>query len=138
MKTILLQKDPIDITKAINKVGTQEDGAVAVFIGRPRKDSNICEVKYIEYEVFQSMAVKEIEKIVNDSFLKWPITDCIVIHRYGRVELQEASIIIAVSSPHREEAFNSVKYIIDTIKKTVPIWKTEYYFDGTSKVYERS
>jgi molybdopterin synthase catalytic subunit len=138
MKKILLQNKRINIAKVINEVGTKEDGAISVFIGRPRKDSNICEVKYIEYEVFQSMAVKEIEKIVDYSFLKWPITDCIVIHRYGRVELQDASIIIAVSSPHREEAFSSTKYIIDTIKKTVPIWKTEFYFDGTSKVYDRS
>jgi molybdopterin synthase catalytic subunit len=137
MKKILLQKDPIDISKVINEVGTEEDGAVAVFIGRPRKDSNIQKVKYIEYEVFQSMAAKEIDKIVNDTFLKWPVTHCIVIHRFGRVELQEASIIIALSSPHRKEAFNSVKYIIDTIKKTVPIWKTEYYSDGTSRVYDR-
>ncbi|MBN2402780.1 MAG: molybdenum cofactor biosynthesis protein MoaE [Spirochaetes bacterium] len=138
MKKILLQKEQIDIEKAINEVGTEEDGAVVFFIGRPRKDSSICEVKYIEYEAFHSMAVKEIEKIINDAFQKWPITDCIVIHRFGRVELREASIIIAVSSHHREEAFSSVKYIIDTIKKTVPIWKTEFYFDGTSRVYDRS
>jgi molybdopterin synthase catalytic subunit len=138
MKKILLQKEPIDIAKVINEVGTEEDGAVEVFIGRPRKNSNTREVKYIEYEVFQSMAVKEIEKIVNESFLKWPITNCIVIHRFGRVELKEASIIIALSSPHREEAFTSTKYIIDSIKKTVPIWKKEFYSDGTSLVFDRS
>jgi molybdopterin synthase catalytic subunit len=138
MKKILLQKDQIEVSKVISEVGTEEDGAVAVFIGRPRKDSNIHKVKYIEYEIFQSMAAKEIEKIVNDTFLKWPFTHCVVIHRFGRVKLKEASIIIAISSPHRDEAFNSVKYIIDTIKKTVPIWKTEYYFDGTSRVYDRS
>lgn len=138
MKKILLQIEQIDTAKAINEVGTEEDGAVAVFIGRPRKDSDICEVKYIEYEVFPSMALKELEKIINNAFQKWPITDCVVIHRFGRVELQEVSIIIALSSPHREEAFESVKYIIDTIKKTVPIWKTEFYFDGTSRVYDRS
>jgi molybdopterin synthase catalytic subunit len=138
MKKILLQNDPIEISKVINEVGTEEDGAVAVFIGRPRKDSNVNEVKYIEYEIFHSMAQKEIGKIVDDVFLKWPVTHCSVIHRFGRVELQEASIVIAVSSPHREEAFSSVKYVIDTIKKTVPIWKTEFYFDGTSRVYDRS
>ncbi len=138
MKKILLQKDPIDISKVINEVGTEEDGAIAVFVGRPRKDSNSKEVKFIEYEIFQSMAFKEIEKIVNDIFLKWPVTHCVVVHRFGRVELREASIIIAASSPHREEAFSSVRYVIDTIKKTVPIWKTEFYSDGTSRVYDRS
>ena len=138
MKKIFLQKDPIDISQVMNEIGTEEDGAVVLFIGRPRKDSNSSKVKYIEYEIFQSMAAKEIEKIIDDIFLKWPVTHCIVIHRFGRVELQEASIVIAVSSPHREEAFSSAKYIIDTIKKTVPIWKTEFYFDGTSRIYDRS
>ena len=138
MKKILIQNEEIDIAKTLAEVGTEEDGAVAVFIGRPRKDIEIQEVKYIDYEAFESMAVKEIEKIVDDSFTRWPITDCVIIHRFGRVELKDASILIVVSSPHREEAFLAVKYIIDTLKKTVPIWKTEHFADGSSKVYDRS
>lgn len=138
MKKIFFQKEPIDINKISEEIGTAEDGAVTMFIGRPRRDLNIHEVKYITYEIFESMAKKELEKIVNDAFSRWPINDCIIVHRFDRVELQEASIIIAVSTPHREEAFTSLKYIIDTIKKTVPIWKTEHYSDGSSKVYDRS
>ena len=86
MKKFLIQHDEIDIAKTLDEVGTEEDGAVAVFVGRPRKDSDTREVKYIDYEAFQSMAIKEIKKIVNDSFEKWPITDCVVIHRFGRVD----------------------------------------------------
>ncbi|MFH0974812.1 MAG: molybdenum cofactor biosynthesis protein MoaE [Spirochaetota bacterium] len=138
MKKIQTQKEKIEISKFINEVGTEENGAVSVFIGRPRKEAEKREVKFIDYEIFESMALKELNKIVDDAFARWPITDCIVVHRYGRVELQEASIIIAVSSPHREESFASVKYIIDTIKKTVPIWKTLHYTDGTSRVFDRS
>ncbi len=138
MKKIIFQKEPLDIERIINTTGTGEDGAVSVFIGRPRRNSSTREVKYIEYEIFESMAMKELEKIVDYTFTEWPVTDCIVVHRFGRVEIGEASIVIAVSSPHREEAFNSVKYIIDTIKKTVPIWKTEFYTDNTSRVFERS
>ncbi len=68
----------------------------------------------------------------------WAVTDCIVVHRFGRVEIGEASIVIAVSSHHRDEAFKSARYIIDTVKKTVPIWKTEHYADGTTRVFDRS
>jgi molybdopterin synthase catalytic subunit len=138
MKKILFQKEPLITEKIISEAGTGEDGAVSVFIGRPRKNSNARKVNYIEYEIFESMARKELEKIVNDTFVKWPVTDCVVVHRFGRVEIGEASIVIAVSSPHREEAFHSVKYIIDTIKKTVPVWKKEFYTDGTSQVFDRS
>ena len=138
MNNIIFQKEPIDILKVLDEIGSEEDGAVAVFIGRPRKDVAKREVKYIEYEIYKSMAEKELGKIIKNAFEKWPITDCIVMHRVGRVELKEPSILIAVSSSHREESFDAVKYIIDTIKITVPIWKTEYYADGDSQVFERS
>ncbi|MBN2041846.1 MAG: molybdenum cofactor biosynthesis protein MoaE [Spirochaetes bacterium] len=138
MKKIILQQEPVDVAAVLNEVGEDSDGAVAVFIGRPRNKSHDSEVTHLTYEIFESMAEKELGKIVDYAFSNWPVTSCIVIHRYGRVEIKEPSIVIAVSSPHREEAFASVRYIIDTIKQTVPIWKTEYFPDGTSKVYDRS
>jgi molybdopterin synthase catalytic subunit len=138
MKKVILQKETIDIPAFLNKFGSEEDGAVAVFIGRPRNNSDVRKVLYLTYEIFESMAGKELEKILEHVSSRWPVTSSIVVHRYGRVDIGEASILIAVSSPHRAEAFDSLRYIIDTIKKTVPIWKTEHYSDGTSRVFDRS
>jgi len=138
MKKVVLQKEILDIAGIVDEIGKDQDGAVAVFIGRPRNKSGKMEVTHLSYEIFESMAKKEIEKIIDQAFSQWPVTDCMVAHRFGRVEIKEASIVIAVSSPHREEAFASARYIIDTIKQTVPIWKTEHFSDGSSRAYDRS
>lgn len=132
MKKIGFQTDPIDIASVYAEIGQKSDGALVSFIGFPRSDSNGKTVTHLEYELYEGMAQKEMVKIVDDAMAKWPITDCVVIHRYGRVEIRETSIIICVSSPHRDESFQATRYIIDTIKKTVPIWKKEFYTDGST------
>jgi len=83
------------------------------------------------------MAVKELKKIAEEAVSRWSVTNCIVVHRFGTVGIGEPSILIAVSSPHRDAAFQAVRYIIDTVKKTVPIWKKEYYSDGEIWVSDR-
>jgi molybdopterin synthase catalytic subunit len=138
MKKVILQKEYIEVGNVLGEVGTEQDGAVAVFIGRPRNHSDDFRVEYLSYEIFESMARKELDKIADEVFSRWAVTDCLIVHRFGRVEIGEASIVIAVSSPHRDEAFKSARYIIDTVKKTVPIWKTEHYSDGTTRVFDRS
>jgi molybdopterin synthase catalytic subunit len=80
------------------------------------------------------MALREMERIADDAVKRWALSDCLIIHRRGRVDVGEASVFIAVSSPHRDEGFVSLRYIIDTIKKTVPIWKKEFYSDGSAWV----
>jgi molybdopterin synthase catalytic subunit len=138
MIRIILQKDPIDVAVHMNEVGTDEDGAVVSFIGRARCRSNNREVKYLEYEAYEGMAEKELRKIAQDAMERWHATTITIVHRFGRVEIGESSILISVSSAHRDEAFQSTRYIIDTIKKTVPIWKKEFYSDGSMWISERS
>ncbi|MFC1668939.1 molybdenum cofactor biosynthesis protein MoaE [Spirochaetota bacterium] len=138
MKKFIFQKEPIEQEKVLAQIGTDNDGAIVSFIGQARKLSKDKEVKYLEYEIYESMAGKELEKIINSAYQNWSLNSCIVIHRYGKVNIGEASILIALSSPHREEAYKASRYIIDTIKKTVPIWKKEFYTDNSSWISDRS
>ncbi len=131
MIEIIIQKEKINFVSILDKCSSVSDGALLTFIGRVRDKSRDKEVTYIEYDIYEEMAGKELEKIANESLREWPITDCIIVHRYGRVDLGEAAIMIAVSSPHRDESFQALRYIIDTIKKRVPIWKKEHFKDGS-------
>jgi len=138
MKTIEFQGIPIDTGQVIKEFGSDSDGAIVNFIGRARNMTNGKEVMYLEYEIYEKMALQELEKIVDDAFNKWSITNCRVIHRYGKVNIGEESIVIFVSSPHRDESFQAARYIIDTIKKTVPVWKKEFYTDGSKWISDRA
>ncbi len=138
MIRILVQADPIDVEEHLKDLGTREDGALVSFIGRARSRSRDKTVTHLEYEIYESMAEKELRRIAELVSARWPVTDILIVHRYGRVEIGESSILIAVSSAHRDEAFQSARYIIDTVKKTVPIWKREFYDDGSMWVSERS
>lgn len=137
MKTLRLQSEPIECASAIAATGTVEDGAVLTFIGTPRRDSGGRPVEHLFYEAYEAMALKEMDKIAEEARAAWPITDCLIVHRMGRVDPGEASILIAVSARHRDEAFSALRFIIDTIKKTVPIWKKEVYTDGSEWVSDR-
>lgn len=137
MKTLRLQNEPIDYTSALAATGTVEDGAVLAFIGTPRRDSGGRTVEHIFYEAYESMALKEMDRIADEAMAAWPITDCLIVHRMGRVDPDKASILVAVSSRHREEGFAALRFIIDTIKKTVPIWKKEVYADGSEWMSDR-
>jgi molybdopterin synthase catalytic subunit len=132
MNKIMLQKEPIDIGLVMNEAGSDSDGAVVSFIGRARNNSRGKPVLYLEYEAYSEMARKQLHKIVDDAAARWSLGSCILVHRIGRVNVGEASIIIAASSPHRREAFQAVQFIIDTIKERIPIWKKEFYPDGSS------
>lgn len=138
MLKVTLQKEPIDIESIIGGAASDADGALVTFTGMARNQSGGRQVTRLEYECYDSMARKELEKIGSDALARWPVTNCIIVHRFGVVEIGESSICIAVSSPHRDEAFQAVRYIIDTIKKTVPIWKKEFYSDGAVWVSDRS
>lgn len=138
MKTIRFQTEPIDIAMGCAETGQDKDGAVVIFVGRPRNNLDGKTVTHLEYEIYEEMASKEMEKILDEVLARWPVTDCLVVHRYGRVEIGEASILICISSPHRDEGFQAVRFVIDTIKKTVPIWKKECYADGSEWISDRA
>lgn len=137
MKKIIFQKEKINIPDILARVGTPADGCIVNFIGMPRNSAMEKTVQYLEYEIYESMAYKEMDTILSSAMTQWPITDCIVVHRYGKVEISEPSIVTALSSPHRNDAYEASRYIIDMIKKTVPIWKKEVFIDGTHWVSDR-
>ena len=105
-------------------------GGSCIFVGTVRNATQGRNVVRLEFESFIPMAVKEIDKILDLTLSKWRPLSVSVHHRVGKLEIGEAAVIIAVSTPHREAAFNSCKFIIDTLKQTVPIWKKEIFEDG--------
>jgi len=120
----------IDTQRLIAKVSCPEAGAIDVFIGTTRNSTASKKVLRLEFESHESMAIKELKKIVNFAKSNWVISKVAVAHRIGAVEIGEEAVVIAVSSPHRQAAFEACKYIIDTLKQTVPIWKKEIFEDG--------
>jgi molybdopterin synthase catalytic subunit len=131
MINVVLQQELIDVSRMLDEAGTDSDGAVVQFIGRVRNNSHGKQVLYMEYEAYSEMARKEMRTAANDASARWSLSTCTIVHRYGRVEVGEASVVITASSPHRLEAFQAVQYIIDTLKERVPIWKKEFYSDGS-------
>jgi molybdopterin synthase catalytic subunit len=105
-------------------------GAVVFFDGRVRNHSQGKDVLYLEYEANESMAIKEMENICCRARDRWPIEKVAVFHRVGRVNLGESSVFVGVSCAHRGPAFSACEFIIDELKKNVPIWKKEFYTDG--------
>ncbi len=121
---------PIDIGKLYGSVSHPSAGGIALFVGTTRNHAHGKEVLKLEYEAYHPMALKTMSQIADDAKVKWNLHAVAMIHRVGVVEIGEASIAIAVSSAHRNEAFEACRYIIDTLKKIVPIWKKEIYADG--------
>jgi molybdopterin synthase catalytic subunit len=138
MILILTQKDPVDINKFLNEGFSENDGSDLIFIGRVRDSSQNKRVLYIDYDIYNEMAVKELNKITNEAKSDHNLSRVIIIHRYGRVNAGEASILILVSSPHRDSSYTASRYIIDEIKKRVPIWKKEFYNDGSEWISDRN
>ena len=121
---------PIDPGILIEEVRDPSAGAIALFLGTTRDHHQGREVTRLDYEAYSGMAEKELAKIAQTVRERWQVTKIAILHRIGRVEIADASVGIAVSSPHRQEAFEACQYAIDTLKKTVPIWKKEFYKDG--------
>ncbi len=133
-----LQRDPLDPGKWLGEFGNPSDGAVVSFIGKVRNKSRDKKVTHLEYEVYETMAIKELDQIAREACSLWPLHSCMIVHRFGRVEIGEASILTAVSSPHRGDAYEASRFIIDMVKKRVPIWKKEFYDDGDVWITEGS
>jgi molybdopterin synthase catalytic subunit len=131
MMQCILQYEPIEVEALLSQCTNPSDGAVVCFIGRPRNIDNGKEVLYLEYEAHQSMATKELTTIMQKASEQFAINDCIVAHRLGRVDIGQASVVIIVTSMHRKEAFSASQFIIDELKKTVPIWKKEHFNNGS-------
>lgn len=126
---VILTHASIDLASL--HVAASQDGAVCVFVGIVRDHNDGRAVSYLEYEAYEEMALGLMNGIADDVRRRWPVTDVRLIHRLGRLEIGEASVAVAVTSPHRAEAFAACRHAIDTLKATVPIWKKEFYADGS-------
>jgi MoaE-MoaD fusion protein len=127
---VLLIREPIDAAALIGHVHTASDGAVVTFDGCVRNQSHGRRTLYLDYESYESMAGAKIREIAAALHEKFAIDRVAIAHRLGRLEIGETSVFIAVSAPHRSAAFAACRYAIDTLKRTVPIWKKEYFEDG--------
>jgi molybdopterin synthase catalytic subunit len=121
---------PIDLNELVLFVTDPEAGAIATFIGTTRNNNEGRKVIGLDYEAYSQMAEKELARIGEDAKKQWPICRMAIVHRLGPVKIGEASVIIAVSSAHRDAAFAACRYAIEEIKKTVPIWKREVFEGG--------
>ncbi len=121
---------PIDTHAVVLKVTTPEAGAISTFHGVVRDNSLGRKVQYLFYEAYPPMAIAEMVKIEEEAQGKWDIAQMAIVHRVGRLEIGEASVVIAVSSPHRLDAIEACHFAIERLKQTVPVWKKEYWEGG--------
>lgn len=120
----------IDTAAALEKVKQPEDGAVVVFEGIVRNHSRGRRTLFLEYEAYEPMALKEMESLAEQAHSRFQVRDVAIVHRLGRLKIGETSVLIVVASAHRAAAFEACRWIIDTLKRTVPIWKKEHFEDG--------
>ena len=128
---IEITEEALNQDKCYHFVHSEISGGVVVFTGVVRNSGNQKEVIRLEYSAYQEMAIKEIRKIIDQGFSKYPIHKVAIQHRLGILSPGEQAVIIAVSSAHRKEAFKACHFMIDEFKKSVPIWKKEVYLDGS-------
>jgi molybdopterin synthase catalytic subunit len=122
--------EPLSVDSLVEAVLTEGDGAVVTFVGTVRDNSGGRKVSALEYEAYAEMAEAEMRRIGLEMMDKWGLHGIAMRHRVGRLEIGETSVIIAVSSPHRQEAFAACSEALDMLKATVPVWKKEYFEDG--------
>jgi molybdopterin synthase catalytic subunit len=127
---ILLVQKAIDPVALVEHVRTGGDGAIVTFDGCVRNQSHGRRTLYLDYEAYESMALAKMQEIASEIHSKFAIDRVAMAHRLGRLEIGETSVFIAVSAPHRAAAFDACRYAIDTLKRSVPIWKKEYFEDG--------
>ncbi|HEV8339233.1 MAG TPA: molybdenum cofactor biosynthesis protein MoaE [bacterium] len=128
--TVALTREPIDPAALLAAVADPRAGAVALFCGTVREHSRERTVQFLEYEAYEVLAEREMRRIAAEAASRWPALGIAVVHRLGHLEVGEISVAIAVASPHRADAFAAARFIIDTLKQTVPIWKKEVWAGG--------
>ena len=128
-----LTRDPLDVTGLLAQVQGADRGGTCVFLGTVRNDGD---VTAIDYSAYEAMAFEEIERVLAEAHGRWPGSRVMVQHRLGVIPVGDASIAIAAAAPHREEAFAACRYVIEEVKKRLPIWKKELRGDGSEKWVE--
>jgi molybdopterin synthase catalytic subunit len=122
--------DPLDANQVARIVASADCGAIATFVGIVRDEHGGRRVLWLEYEAFEPLAIKAFARIDDEAGGRWPSIALAIHHRVGRLEIGEPSVVIAVASPHRPEAFAACRYAIERIKQIAPIWKHEHFEGG--------
>jgi MoaE-MoaD fusion protein len=123
-------RDPIDTQDVLNRMKRGEDGAAVAFEGVVRYQTRGRKTLYLDYEAYEEMALRQMESLAEQALKQFQVRDVALVHRLGRLEIGETSVLIVVTSAHRAAAFDACRWLIDTLKRTVPIWKKEYFEDG--------
>jgi molybdopterin synthase catalytic subunit len=129
-----LTAGPIDVGAVTASVSRAGAGAIVTFCGVVRDQHLGRDVRYLEYEAYPEMACEEMERVAREAESRWPEARVAIVHRTGRLEIGEASVVIAASAPHRAQAYAASRFAIDDLKETVPIWKKEVWSDGSAWV----
>ena len=127
-----LQREPIDAAPLVAQIKRDEDGALCLFDGIVRNHSRNRRTLYLEYDSYPAMALAGMEKLALDALAAFPIRDLRIVHRVGHLEIGETSIIIVVAGAHRAAAFDACRWVIDSLKRSVPVWKKEFFEDGAT------
>ena len=125
--------EPLDANELMRAVRNDESGAVVLFHGVARNHSEGRRVLALDYDAYPALAETKLREVAGEVRRRWPITGIAVLHRTGRLEIGETSLLVAVSSAHRQEAFEACHYAVDRIKQVVPVWKKEIWEDGTGE-----
>jgi molybdopterin synthase catalytic subunit len=130
---IQLTNQPIDTSALLAAVRHREAGAIVLFLGTTRELTAGKQTVALDYEAYREMAERQLAELEAEARRRWPVIECSITHRLGRVPPTEASVAIAVSTPHRSDAFAAGQWLIDSVKRDVPIWKREQWADGTTE-----
>ncbi|MCM3567135.1 molybdenum cofactor biosynthesis protein MoaE [Neobacillus mesonae] len=130
MKFYEISKEPINVQAVIDKVVQREAGAITTFIGTVRELTHGRKTLFLIYEAYEAMAVKKLEQIGAEIEQRWKGSRAAITHRVGRLDITDVAVVIAVSTPHRADAYEANRYAIERIKEIVPIWKKEHWEDG--------
>lgn len=121
---------PIDINAVARRVIPEACGATVTLDGYARKYTDGRETHYLIYEAYETMALKELQKLIEQAKAEFDISNVGIVHRLGKIEIGETSVVVSVAAPHRNAAFAACEWLIKELKRTVPIWKKEVYADG--------
>jgi molybdopterin synthase catalytic subunit len=130
---VALTNEPIDVSAVLDRVQSPLAGAVVLFLGTTREITGERRTESLDYECYPEMAARKLQELEVEARRRWQLIECAVVHRLGHLEIGDPSVAVAVSSAHRQAAFEAGQWLIDTLKQTVPIWKKENWADGTTE-----
>ncbi len=130
MTRAAIVREAIDTAKVLAEIKGPEDGAAIAFEGIVRNNTRGRQTLYLDYEAYEEMALQQMEDLAAEALAQFKVREVAIVHRLGRLEIGETSVLIVVASAHRGAAYDASRWLIDTLKRKVPIWKKEYFVDG--------